>query len=582
MSDADVLARLSTAMWKLLDRQRMLHRALTLVETLERNGPEQVRGERGFFDDLSRRLEAICAQVRDAPPATVLAPLEALVGDDDWELAATLAPQLEARLADQRATIRKAQSQLKAWEVEFNELANTINGARLAGAPFALLEDELKAVARRIAQLRSSLTDRLYGELQDQCDAGDKAISALAGKVKEARALLGRVKGLVQQADLLIMNTGYDGDGYHYRVLLRCADRTQTRGISIIQEIKRLTPKDRDEFLLGGFKKLSEDIALPLRAQHVTAGQPAAAVPGPPPDVAAALRELGRVMGGMMLSPQMRDVLWQSDWSFSITTNDLQLPWELMVLDPPPGSEDDERVLCLSKSISRMPLGDSFPRPRRGARRIGARRRMLLIHSDPEGTLPWATHEVDNIAGQLDGLLDIVRLDPHDATNTRLNHALSGDAVFDFLHFTGHAHFDAEDPGRSGLQLRDSLLDVGKIRSLSRGGSLVFLNACESASIASTGAAQARYPVSRADPFVGLASAFIYSGALGCIGSLWPIYDRAASELAVRFYRFVLGGDPTGEALRRARAEIQQAYPVGTTWAGYVLYGDPTFRLTES
>lgn len=584
MSDAEALARLTAAMWKLLDRQRGLQAGLALVEALERYGPEPVRGERSFFDELTRRLESVCTQLRGAAPATVLPAVEALVDDDDWGLAATLKPQLEARLHGQQEAIHKVESQLNGWEVELNELTNKINGARLAGASFALLDEELKAVDRRIAQVRSSLADRLYGELPDQCDAADKAIAALAAKARDALALAGRVKGLVQQADLLIMNTGYTGKEYEYRVLLRCADRTQTRGISMIQEIKRLTPKDRDEFLLGGFRKLTEDINLQLRTPHGAGGQPAPAAPALSHDVSAELRELGRVMGGMMISPQMRDVLWRNDWSFSITTNDLQMPWELIVLDPPPDAgAEDERVLCLSKSISRMPLGDSFPAPLRGRRRAGARRRMLLIHSDPDGTLPWATEEVDTIEKQLGPLLDIVRLNPPDATNSQLNRALSGDAVFDFIHFTGHAHFDDSDPSRSGLRLMDSLLDAGKIRSLNRGGSLVFLNACESGSVAGAGAPpRTSYLVSRHDPFVGIASAFIYSGALGCVGSLWPVYDRAASQLAVNFYRFVLDGDPSGEALRRARAETRQAFPAGTTWAAYVLYGDPTFRLTES
>jgi hypothetical protein len=60
------------------------------------------------------------------------------------------------------------------------------------------------------------------------------------------------------------------------------------------------------------------------------------------------------------------------------------------------------------------------------------------------------------------------------------------------------------------------------------------------------------------------------------------VYDTPAAEFAVKFYRYVLSGEPTGEALRHARADIRAAYPREITWAGYVLYGDPTFRLTET
>jgi CHAT domain-containing protein len=60
------------------------------------------------------------------------------------------------------------------------------------------------------------------------------------------------------------------------------------------------------------------------------------------------------------------------------------------------------------------------------------------------------------------------------------------------------------------------------------------------------------------------------------------VYDRPAAELAVKFYEYVLLGEPTGEALRKARNDIRVLYPREVTWAGYVLYGDPTFRLTET
>jgi CHAT domain-containing protein len=62
---------------------------------------------------------------------------------------------------------------------------------------------------------------------------------------------------------------------------------------------------------------------------------------------------------------------------------------------------------------------------------------------------------------------------------------------------------------------------------------------------------------------------------------MWPVYDKPARELAVLFYKSVLEGEPTGEALRRAREDVRKDYPEEITWAAYVLYGDPTFRLAR-
>jgi CHAT domain-containing protein len=230
-----------------------------------------------------------------------------------------------------------------------------------------------------------------------------------------------------------------------------------------------------------------------------------------------------------------------------------------------------------------MPLGGVFPPPPR--RRSGVappKRRMLLIHSDPNGDLPAAAREADEIASALSDKLEIERVDPDQATNANINDILMG-KPFDFLHYAGHAYFDKKDPNLSGLQLKDSRLTAEKIRRLNKGGSLVFLNACESGTVArDSEAQQVSYLLSNPEPVVGLASAFVYSGALGCVGSLWPVYDRPAAELAVKFYEYVLLGEPTGEALRKARNDIRAAYPREVTWAGYVLYGDPTFRLTET
>jgi CHAT domain-containing protein len=214
-----------------------------------------------------------------------------------------------------------------------------------------------------------------------------------------------------------------------------------------------------------------------------------------------------------------------------------------------------------------MPLGGVFP-PMPGRAPAAARkRRMLLIHSDPDGTLPAAKAEVDTVQGALAAELEIERVDPDQATNAYINEKLMGQS-FDSLHYAGHAKFGVNNPMRSGLLLKDSLLAADKTRLLNRGGSLVFLNACESGTVAQSDAPQkVSYLLANPEPVVGLASAFVYSGAIGCVGLLWPVYDQPAADLAVRFYPSVLAGEPTDEALRNAWADIRAKYPREVTWA---------------
>ena len=69
--------------------------------------------------------------------------------------------------------------------------------------------------------------------------------------------------------------------------------------------------------------------------------------------------------------------------------------------------------------------------------------------------------------------------------------------------------------------------------------------------------------------------------AAACVGSVWPVYDGPAAAFAVSFYKAVLDGYPLGEAMRRARKISLDERPGQVTWATFVLYGDPRYRLVD-
>jgi CHAT domain-containing protein len=176
--------------------------------------------------------------------------------------------------------------------------------------------------------------------------------------------------------------------------------------------------------------------------------------------------------------------------------------------------------------------------------------------------------------------IEIDVLDREDAQGRKLNEVLRA-GTYDVIHYAGHAAFDEKQPDLSGLLLHDKeVFFAQKIRRLLEGRPLVFLNACQSGRTANEKAPQEVEQYLQ-KPAEGLASSFIYGGALGCIGALWPIYDRPAAEFAVDFYGKVLEGYMIGEAMRRARISIRDRYANQITWAAFVLYGDPTFRLVD-
>jgi CHAT domain len=552
---------------------------------------DPVEGEKLVFEELSKTLEdafELLAKLSAGDVNAALDRIEELLDDLNWDIATELLPELGVKGKIQDTLLREAGLDLKGWENQIADLAKVVDGARLDGAPFLDLESKLSAARSGAASVRSALTDRIYLGLKALRESAQSQVKLLQDSIALADPQIGRVKELVKQADLLIMQTRKTAEEYEYQVLLRSADRYQTRGINIIQDKRPLSTKDR-EWMKDQLDALTKSVNQGRLAAHARKSSiPRTVLPAEPEtevltgESMRTMAMLGWYMFQLVIPEQIQKYLRDEGWSFSITTNDLELPWELMCFERLESGASASSLphLCVEQSISRMPLGGVFPPPPRRASRP-RKRRMLLIHSDPDHTLTKAAEEVDTIARELKDELEFVRVGPEEATNARINDLLN--QSFDFIHYAGHAYFDKNLPNESGLQLKDSRLTAQKVRLVNKGGSLVFLNACESGTVAQESQAQTvSYLLNKPEAVVGLASAFVYSGALGCVGSLWPVYDAPAAELAVKFYRYVLAGEPTGEALRRARAEIRQAYPDEITWAAYVLYGDPTFRLTEN
>jgi len=158
---------------------------------------------------------------------------------------------------------------------------------------------------------------------------------------------------------------------------------------------------------------------------------------------------------------------------------------------------------------------------------------------------------------------------------------------YSIVHFATHARVDTERPLQSSLllagergALEESVLspvapDDGVLSGLEvlgiplRPGALVTLAACETV----------RGPQRRGEGVVGLARAFLQSGASTVVATLWPVEDRATRELMVRFYEELASGSSAAGALSRAQAEMARGdagesrrYPY--YWAGFVLIGD--------
>ncbi|MEU4240744.1 CHAT domain-containing protein [Actinoplanes sp. NPDC026619] len=161
----------------------------------------------------------------------------------------------------------------------------------------------------------------------------------------------------------------------------------------------------------------------------------------------------------------------------------------------------------------------------------------VLAYGDP--SLPLAAREVETLG----------RVVP--AGPGAKDELLAALPDFDRLHLATHGIYRLDDPAESAILIGGQELRLRELieRQLLNGVRLAFLSACQ------TGVSDI---LSARDEVVGLPSACIYSGAIGVVGTLWPV-DDAATFLFVRaFYRECADATPP-VALARAREWLRDA-----------------------
>lgn len=204
---------------------------------------------------------------------------------------------------------------------------------------------------------------------------------------------------------------------------------------------------------------------------------------------------------------------------------------------------------------------------------------LLVDMARPAGAprpLRHVTTEIERLAGLLPGATRVGP--PHNTPRT----VLEGLPSHPVVHFACHAVSEWGAPGRSGLLLSDggdsgcdggtSRLTVDAISSLHiEGADLAYLSAC------STTLTNQRL----ADESVHITAGFLLSGYRRVIGTLWPVDDAAAAEIAVDFYtRLTKNGDTAPQtreaayslhiALHRGRARWPWA---PSFWAAHLYAG---------
>jgi hypothetical protein len=256
--------------------------------------------------------------------------------------------------------------------------------------------------------------------------------------------------------------------------------------------------------------------------------------------------------------------------SLMLDTSEQELAWELL--------HDGNGFLA-----NRLGFGRYIAPLRSPPERLGRRGIAICLIGDPLEDLPEAAVEVQELGAMLEkalaNLREVHQLDSQLKVLT--GDAATKDAIlfdliqqperdWDILHFACHGDFDGSEPLQSGLRLADGVLRVYEVDELAC-RPLVFANACRSGG--NSDGLTAGHTATK-----GLAAAFLKAGALAYIGTLWPVSDRSARELATGFYNRAISGSPLGEALAAERARLL-ASGGDPSLMGYVLFGDPAKRL---
>ena len=111
---------------------------------------------------------------------------------------------------------------------------------------------------------------------------------------------------------------------------------------------------------------------------------------------------------------------------------------------------------------------------------------------------------------------------------------------------------------------KDYLLTMNDISEVQLRAKLVVLSCCHSA--------QGRV---RAEGVVGIARAFLGSGARSVLAALWPLPDEATKTLMSRFYEHLVRGESASESLHQAMKWMRNnGYSYVRDWAPFMLIGD--------
>ncbi|KAM7434626.1 hypothetical protein ABFA07_015316 [Porites harrisoni] len=178
-------------------------------------------------------------------------------------------------------------------------------------------------------------------------------------------------------------------------------------------------------------------------------------------------------------------------------------------------------------------------------------------------SLPWARKEAQMIGR----LLGVQPLLGKDATKQKVLESMHSVSL---IHFAAHGNAEHGEIALSPKSScgtpheEDYLLTMAEISQVRLTAKLVVLSCCHSAS-----------GQIRAEGVVGIARAFIASGARAVLAALWAIEDKATMQFMNRFYEHLVHGESASESLHQVMKWMRENnFSDVRQWAPFMLIGD--------
>ena len=462
-------------------------------------------------------------------------------------------------------------------------LAEIRQKGRPAERPSDLLDERANATAEL------SRLQRVLVRVLARAETNANNVDVLRQKLRESRHTLERLEWEIRAQDPL-----YSGERSPQPLDLAEIQATLSSSAALLSYFLG----EERSFL---FVVTSEDLRVKEIAAEKTLAEPLG-------EVLSALRQPGRRSQGrfetasarlyeLLIAP-VQDLLKETDTLLIVPDGGLvYLPFEALIV---PGGEAGpggrKRYLLDHWAVGYAPSASVYAklqRLREGETEAADRKRWvafadpvlpgtqeILADAEPvtRGVLEdtkWAWRRLPGARREVEGIAEMFPVGERtiylgaEATEARVkeDERVSQARV---LHLASHALIDEESPTQSAVLLaqgehdqEDGLLQMREIFDLQLSADLVVLSACES------GLGKAI----RGEGLLGLTQAFFHAGARSLLVSLWPVVDQASAELMVAFYREMLSGASTLEALRSAKLSLLEqprtAHPY--YWSPFVL-----------